>query len=120
MPKTQLEGSFYAADHDAMRDLVTDWIGFPTVTHRMIGEELLYEDDTVYLSLQSAEFSPNALTTFVAMGSIAGDAAAARTHLDRLPPLCARHGVGCVLVASPLDDDEQPAGEDLELEVQVP
>ena len=120
MPKLQFSGTFSAAGYSSLRDLIDDWIGWPTVKHRTLGEELEYSDDTAYLHCQSSVASPGPLESFLAEGSFTGAIDEGRARFDRLPELCARHGVGCELVASPLDDSGASAGEDSYVEVATP
>ena len=91
-----------------MRNLVSDWVGSPSVKLRTLGEELVYSDDAVYLYVQTA-VSPEA---FLVEGSYTGDVADARAWLDQLPALCTRHGVGCELVG----DD----GAEFEIDIERP
>jgi hypothetical protein len=117
VPKIRFEGTFLAAGHESLRDLVSDWIGWPTVKLRTIGEELVYSDDSVYLYCQSAPSTPGPLESFLVEGSYTGELNEGRAWLDQLTALCARHGIGCDLVGSPLDDHGAPAGEEFEIEV---
>ena len=45
------EGAFIASDFSAVVALVEDWLGRPRVKARIIGDELVYQDETAYLVL---------------------------------------------------------------------
>ncbi len=120
MTKIRFEGTFLATGFESLRDFVSDWIGWPTLKIRTVGEELVYSDESVYLYCQSAVWNPGPLESFIVEGSFTGELDEGRARFDRLPELCARHRIGCDLVGSPLDDRGEPAGEDFEVEVATP
>lgn len=120
MPKIEFEGTFLAAGFEPLRDLVNDWIGWPTVKIRTIGEELVYRDEAIYLYCRTGASNPGPLGTFLAEGIFTGELDAGRAWLDRLPELCVRHSIGCELTVSPLDDTGEPAGDEFEIDVTTP
>jgi hypothetical protein len=99
------EGECLVPNLEALVELITDWVGYPKVKFRLIGEELVYSDATIYLycytSMSGHLRDLGGKECFRMEGTVECCMNGAARLLDRLADLCSARKTECNLIYRP-------------------
>jgi hypothetical protein len=87
---------------EALVALVTDWVGYPKVKYRVIGEELVYNEAAIYLYCHTSIANRlRGQQCFIMEGTAECGMSGTARLLDRLADLCSARKIECNLTYRP-------------------
>ncbi|MBB2908922.1 hypothetical protein FHS43_000168 [Streptosporangium becharense] len=107
-------GSIDTGDYELVAGLLRDWLRTDAlhVKIRLFGEEMTYEDETIYLYCYNALIRPPNAPYFLLEGHTGGTLDEAAGWLRQLTRLCAGRGVSCTIDYQEVDEDGTPVSEE--------
>lgn len=115
MNKINFEGTIETGDHSIILELIEAWLGKPDVKIRIMGEELVYKDDIIYIYAHNPVIDGVAVDEFIIEGSYNGDLDAMRKLLEHLSSLCKSRQIKLEMEYVQLNADGNPISKEYEL-----
>lgn len=115
MHQVRFEGTIETTDQGAIVDIISAWIGMPKVRVRVIGEEIIYNDNGAFLRSHILTVGAESLPWHNFEGHLDSETGAAEKKLKELIAICGKHGYECDLEYSVYDESGQQVGQTLDL-----
>jgi hypothetical protein len=107
MNRVAFYGTIRTADHEVVAELLRDWLKIENldIKIRIVGVEITFENDTIYLYAHLATASPPGKQFFLLEGNIVATLDVANARLQQLLQLCRGNNVSCDLEYEEVDEE---------------